>query len=66
MKSEQEKELRLLVKQKNQATNQDVVDQTARDLDINYRTKEVQAMEAKRTFYLYTRSVIHAKHLHPQ
>ncbi len=63
LKAKREKELRILVTQKNQAINQDVVDRTARELELTYRTKEIEAMQAKMAFYVYTRSVIHAKRM---
>lgn len=63
MKNEPGKELRILLKQKSETTNKVGVDQAARDLKINYRTKEIEAIDAKLTFYLYMRSVIHAKRM---
>ncbi len=42
--------------QNNQAKNEDAVAKTARELEITYRTKEIDAMQAKMAFYVYTRA----------
>jgi hypothetical protein len=63
VKTAQENDLRILTTQQSQLSNQDLIDEKARDLEIFYRKKEVEASIAKLTFYYYIRGVIHAKRL---
>ena len=44
LQAEREGELRILLTQKNQTINQDIVDTTARELELTYRSKELEAI----------------------